>query len=183
MLLKELIRKKGVRIHMNENIVAKILFIIGIAQMSIGLIVGLILGNADYYGVMNWSIVFMWTIGGFISGMLFLGFSEIIKLLHTINEKTPSLQKEAFHNMKPLEKNSPVSWSLDESDKEKLNEKYIDEDISEIIPSPNKGYCLVKFKSSAGYYVKVVTVDGFGVEEVHDAEIKYAIIGWYNNLD
>ncbi|MFB4169477.1 hypothetical protein ACE1TG_16030 [Virgibacillus sp. JSM 102003] len=169
---------------MNENIVAKILFIIGIAQMLIGLIVGLILGNADYYGVMNWSVVFMWTIGGFISGMLFLGFSEIIKLLHTINEKTPSLQKEAFHNIKTLEeKTAPVSWSLKESDKEKINEKYSDEAISEIVPSPKEGYCLVKFKSSAGYYVKVVNVDGFGVEEVHDAEIKYTIIEWYNNLN
>ncbi|MGP4108597.1 hypothetical protein [Virgibacillus sp. L01] len=168
---------------MNENIVAKILFIIGIAQMSIGLIVGLILGNADYHGVMNWSIVFMWTIGGFISGMLFLGFSEIIKLLHAINEKTPSLQKEAFQIINPLEEDSPVSRSLEESDKQKIEEKYRDEEISEIIQSPKEGYCLVKFKSSAGYYVKVVNVARFGVEEVHDTEIKYTIIEWYNNLD
>ncbi len=168
---------------MSENIIAKILFIIGIAQMSIGLIVGLILGNADYYGVMNWSVVFMWTIGGFISGMLFLGFSEIIKLLHTINEKTPSLQNESFHKMKPIEEDSPVPWSLEESDKQKVEEKYSDKEITEIVPSPKEGYCLVKFKSSAGYYVKVVNVDGFGVEEVHDAEIKYTIIEWYNNFN
>ncbi|MBP1949743.1 hypothetical protein [Virgibacillus litoralis] len=168
---------------MNENVVAKILFIIGIAQMSIGIIVGLILGNADYYGVMNWSIFFTWAIGGFVSGMLFLGFSEIIKLLHMINEKTPSLTKEAFHNMKPLEGDSSVSWTLEELDKEKIKEKYIDEDISEIVPSPKEGFCLVKFKGDSGYYVKVVDVDRFGIEEVHDSEIKYAIIAWYNKLN
>lgn len=180
---KRINRKKGVRIHMNENIVAKILFIIGIAQMSIGLIVGLILGNADYYGVMNWSIFFTWAVGGFVSGMLFLGFSEIIKLLHMINEKTPSLKNEVFHSMKTLEGGSSVSWTIEELDKERIKEKYIDEAISEIVPSPKEGFCLVKFKGGSGYYVKVVNVDGFSIEEVHDSETKYAIIAWYNKLD
>lgn len=160
---------------MRENIVAKILFIIGIAQMAIGIIVGLILGNQDYYiSVMNWSIFFTWTIGGFISGMLFIGFAENIRLIHAINEKTPPLNKRRIQTSKVL-------WDLEDNTKEKIKGVYTDKEIIEIIPAPKEGFCLVKFKNAHGYYVKVLDVSGDSAEsaeEVQDAEIKHTIIKW-----
>ncbi len=51
---------------MNENRIAKILFMIGAAQIGAGVIIGLLL-------IMDWSElddVFSFTLGGFVCGML-----------------------------------------------------------------------------------------------------------------
>lgn len=61
----------------NENTISKILKIIGIATIVIGIIASLILGNsADEISITIGGIV-----GSIISGMLFVGFSEVINLL------------------------------------------------------------------------------------------------------
>ena len=73
-----------------ENPISKALKVIGVLEIAAGLIIGLILGYEDSaYGSseMNFGVVFYWTIIGFVSGMLFIGFSEVIQLLHNINEK------------------------------------------------------------------------------------------------
>lgn len=166
---------------MNENVVGKILFYIGIVQIAAGVITGLIIGSLDPYSIMNWSLFFAWTIGGFISGMLFIGFSEIIWLLHAMNLKlSPMKSNEMFSNADDFGDRS-VTWLLDETDKEKISGAYQNETIIEMIPSPMKGYCLVKLKGSQGCFVKVVDIEGFGVKEVQNAEIKHKIIKWYND--
>ncbi|MFB5281912.1 hypothetical protein [Peribacillus sp. Hz7] len=75
-----------------ENSVAKILRIIGIVEIILGVILGFILGRVDVGSfteryVQVWSTTFMWWIVGFISGMLIIGLSEVIELLHKINKK------------------------------------------------------------------------------------------------
>ncbi|MEW9675731.1 hypothetical protein ABRT01_06025 [Lentibacillus sp. L22] len=78
---------------MRENIVAKILLIIGVAIMVIGLITGIGMGYGHYHSYFGfesgivWSIFFSYLFAGFMIGMLFIGLSEIIKLLHSINER------------------------------------------------------------------------------------------------
>lgn len=37
--------------------------------------------------VFQWSIAFTWWVIGIVGGLLFIGFSEVIRLLHEINEK------------------------------------------------------------------------------------------------
>ncbi|MGG0716999.1 hypothetical protein ABE096_05270 [Robertmurraya massiliosenegalensis] len=76
-----------------DNPIAKALFIVGIFIIAASAITGLIYGTSlDYYflgelqSTLGWSVF----ISGIISGLFFLGFSEIIKLLQGIynqNEK------------------------------------------------------------------------------------------------
>jgi ABC-type sulfate transport system permease component len=71
------------------NSVAKALTTIGIIIILGGLILGVILGNNnDLYGYdTNYTVVVTWSAVGIISGMLIIGLSEVIKILHEINLK------------------------------------------------------------------------------------------------
>ena len=65
-----------------ENKIAKLLKIIANIVYVAAFFVGLIrLFSGDGFVIPIW-------LGGFISGTVFLGFSEIIRLLHEINQKT-----------------------------------------------------------------------------------------------
>ncbi|SFE04730.1 hypothetical protein SAMN05216238_107192 [Lentibacillus persicus] len=164
---------------MNENIVAKVLFIIGVAQMAAGLIIGLVTANTIPYG-MSWMLFFAWMLGGFVSGMLFIGFAENIRLLHNIHEKMQPSNKIADTRQSLPSIGSKPEWHLEEADKAKIYEHFPNETIVEIVPAPQENYCLVRFKNGHEYYVKVVYTGGFGAEETNDPEIKQSIIQWYN---
>jgi hypothetical protein len=73
-----------------NNLVGKIILVIGFVEIFAGLLVGLVFGSAtDAYGTstFNIKIALIWWISGFVTGMLFIGFSEVIKLLDNINNK------------------------------------------------------------------------------------------------
>lgn len=73
-----------------ENSIAKVLKIIGIVEIIAGFIMGMILMNSTSevdHQTVNISVFFTWTIGGVISGMIFLGLAEIINKLHSIDVK------------------------------------------------------------------------------------------------
>jgi len=57
---------------------------IGVIEIVAGIILGGFLGY-DYE--MNWAVFFLWSGAGFVSGIMFIGFAEIIELLHSINSK------------------------------------------------------------------------------------------------
>ncbi len=64
----------------NENIILKILNVIGIATIAVGIICSLILGiSADEITITIGGII-----GSSISGMFFIGFSEVINLLQQV---------------------------------------------------------------------------------------------------
>ncbi|WP_010529720.1 hypothetical protein [Lentibacillus jeotgali] len=167
---------------MNENIIAKILFIIGIAQMAAGLIIGIIAVSANYYMV-SWSVFFAWTGGGFVIGMLFIGFAENIRLLNSINEKNALLKaspKQVQHNAESNVRDPQPEWTLEEDEKAKIRETYQDETIVEIVPAPRENYCLVRLQRGDEFYVRVVYVGEFGAQETEDAGIRQSVIQWYN---
>lgn len=73
----------------NKNIIGSILFILGITIMVIGTIGLIIVSNDDskiyhQFSFISFCIYEFITI---ISGFFFIGFSEIIRLLHKINTK------------------------------------------------------------------------------------------------
>ncbi|SES65063.1 hypothetical protein SAMN05216389_101252 [Oceanobacillus limi] len=182
---------------MKENQVAKILYIIGIAQIGIGFVLGLIVGATEtvIYGPngfgqvqsgFNFSIFITWTLGGFVSGMLFIGFSEVIKLLHEINwkMKVPESGKAEGLMLDTNQKqvNVTVNWELEEAELEKIKDFYQEEEIIEIIPANIEGYCVVKLQQETGRMIRIVEVSGFGVEEINEGKTKKKIIRWYNEL-
>lgn len=71
--------------YMVRNSVAKILLVIGIIEIILSFIVGVI--AAQDYVDFNIVVALMWWIGGFVSGMLIIGFSEVINLLQSISSK------------------------------------------------------------------------------------------------
>lgn len=75
-----------------ENKISSVLTWIGILNIGAGLILGFVIGreNVGIYAARYeqvWSLTFIYWIAGFVSGMFFIGLSEIIELLHKINSK------------------------------------------------------------------------------------------------
>ncbi|WP_078553849.1 hypothetical protein [Bacillus alkalicellulosilyticus] len=64
---------------MVRNNISKILFGLGILSLIIGFFTG---GISADYGLLY---VFTWWLGSFIFGMMLIGFSEIIDVLHKLN--------------------------------------------------------------------------------------------------
>ncbi|WNF38794.1 hypothetical protein RJD24_10380 [Bacillaceae bacterium IKA-2] len=69
-----------------ENTISMVLFVIGIIYIFLGFILGLALGVEGTFGQRFWSVTFTWWTIGFVSGMTFIGFSDIIELLHQSND-------------------------------------------------------------------------------------------------
>lgn len=69
-----------------NNAVGKILRKIGFFNMVAGVFVGFILGDVHSLSDSgaNWGVVLLWGAVGFVSGMTFIGFSEVIYLLQGI---------------------------------------------------------------------------------------------------
>lgn len=73
-----------------NNVIANFLFIIGIIEIVAGIVLGIIFGTIEVEGYyssytsFSWSIFLLWSVGGIISGIIFIGFSEIINLLNRI---------------------------------------------------------------------------------------------------
>lgn len=172
---------------MRENLVAKILYVIGIVLMVSGLLFGFIFASFDFhYGGFISPIFIPWALGGFIFGMLFIGFSEVIKLLHEINGKL-QMSKEANTKEKSDDQKKTVgkqvSWLLTETDKEKINALYPEAKIVAIIPAFRNGYCLVKMRNETSLFVRVVKVNDVDAVEVEDQQMRREIISWYNSLE
>ncbi|MFD2042993.1 hypothetical protein ACFSTA_01580 [Ornithinibacillus salinisoli] len=183
---------------MKENKIANILFIIGIVQIVLGLILGLVVSAEEYTGYdangveqmqtgFDFATFLTWTVTGFVTGMLFIGFSEVIKLLHAINWKTPAPEptsNEFAINTNPVssDKVKQTFRKLDGVDEEKIMEYYTDEKVVEIIPSEMNGYCIVILEKGSEQFIRVVDIAGFGVKEVNDGEAKKRVMDWYNML-
>lgn len=167
---------------MRDNFVAKLLFIIGVAQITIGIFVGILFAveGTGYGNQFRWALFFAWSIGGFMVGMLFIGFAENIQLLQRIYLK---MNGNEMVEPEPVDDkpSDPNEWYLPSEDRERIEHYYKNETILEIVPSEVEGYCIVKLEYGTNEYVRVVDIHGFGVQEIHDEETKSAIIGWYNN--
>ncbi|CAH1200608.1 hypothetical protein PAECIP111893_01496 [Paenibacillus plantiphilus] len=75
-----------------KNKIAIALIWIGVLNIVVGFILGIMLGRenvgtyTDRYEQI-WPLTFIYWISGFVSGMFFVGLSEIIEQLHKINLK------------------------------------------------------------------------------------------------
>jgi hypothetical protein len=69
----------------SPNEIARWIGIVAYVQMGVGLLLGFILGNqgSDF----SWVSALPWVVVGLVSGLMLLILSEIIRLLHEINER------------------------------------------------------------------------------------------------
>lgn len=75
-----------------KNLIASVLLWIGVAIIVTGIILGLVLGRVDTGNYREnyervWLLTIIYWATGLISGMGFIGFSEVIEQLHRINSK------------------------------------------------------------------------------------------------
>lgn len=112
---------------MYENTVAKILFIIGVAEITIGVFVGVLFGFEDtgFGSQFGWTLFFIWSMGGFILGMLFIGFAENIQLLQRIYLKMGREEpQQSQQNHVGVEEIEREEWYLSFGDREKVEDYY-----------------------------------------------------------
>ncbi|WP_102349133.1 hypothetical protein [Bacillus sp. Marseille-P3661] len=152
-----------------RNIVSNILFYIGVAEMIVGIILGFLFARpeSDYPGTFIPSIFFSWALVGFLIGMLFIGFSEVIKLLDNINNKlNGGINFE--HNHKKVGQNGSMlkdeqtttQWTLSDADMEKIIKEYKGKKvIKDIIQTPYEDYSIVTFEGIDE--VDIVNTSGF----------------------
>ena len=168
---------------MKQNKVSKILFYIGILIFVINTGLAIYTGNmmAEFVGF-NWAIFLDTALTGFISGMIFIGLAEIIKLLHSINLKMGS-DVEATESESNDDQNFyEGTWVLDDTDRELVSEMGLTQDVElhDIIPSPYIRYGVVILEKEGIALERIVDFGGFKAEEVKDKEIIGKILAWYD---
>ncbi len=185
-----LLKEKGVVME-KENQIAKVLFYIGIAEIVAGFIMGIVFANQDVPSYLfedqsdqtafAWSTAVAWWIGSFVTGMLFIGFSEVIEILDTKLSKTVTLLEQIKYNV-PKKESQPIAsakendiqnrksnisnseenkpWFVVEEDKEKIHKMFAKKGkkVEDIIKTPSKYHCLIKLDD--GSY-ELVAVGGF----------------------
>ena len=160
-----------------ENSIAQVISWVGIITWIISFILGLYLGNSFYYGY-DWSVTFSWWASGFVSGILIIGFSEVIELLHKIyhGQRNTSEDKVVVQNsfvrmekvglseenlLKFFQKNNP-SWPIDQNVIQKIVDLYDMQGkiIEEVTITPFEKHLIVKTKKKGdtiSYYEIVKT--------------------------
>ena len=88
-LLKKYSNSTAKELFNKENTISKILSAIAWITFIFGFIAGIVAGAStfEYSEIFSWSLAFTWWCSSFISGMIFLGFAEIINLLEDIKNK------------------------------------------------------------------------------------------------
>jgi len=73
----------------DKNHIASILFVIGIIVIVLSFVIGIVVGSTAnmFFPRFVMFAALPWWLGGFTTGMLLIGFAEVIKLLHQINNK------------------------------------------------------------------------------------------------
>lgn len=175
---------------MRENVVSKLLFMIGIALMVIGLLTGVIIAASGLrYGLnpnngMMWSVLFTYFFAGLVVGLLFVGLSEIVHLLYKLNGKMSLLIDERMEVAAVNDLQPNKELEMTQADKTRIIDYFAGQKILEIISSNQEGYCLVKIMGTDGVaFVQIVDIRGSSIVEVHDPELKQQIIAWYNQID
>ncbi|SHF86088.1 hypothetical protein [Ornithinibacillus halophilus] len=179
---------------MEENKIAKILYIIGISIMVLGVIVAFALSTTQlntyntFFGDVHVGFSFtsfLFTlISYFVIGMIFIGFSEVIKLLHSLNHKIPGEKKISINKNEgkvtpPVKRNMDVGWTVDEAEQNKITDYFENEVVEDIIPTYLEGHCIVKLSKEPD--LKIIDISGFGVKEVTDEQLKDQLIAWYQS--
>jgi hypothetical protein len=177
---------------MKVNIISIILFVTGIIVVIVGVYTAYQnanyhnpIGSDPYATTMDWPMFFMMLYSPVAFGMLLIGVSEVIRLLHK-QQFTLKNNNEFLEKSEPDEdaQNTSDVWAMSEADEEKIYELYSDKAILEIIPTQKEGYSIIKLQDKDGPlnpYIKVVDVSGFGAKEVHDETTRREIMNWYEN--
>ncbi|WP_096155626.1 hypothetical protein [Bacillus sp. FJAT-45066] len=153
-----------------ENKISKILFYLGCAELVIGFFVGLYFGSETSYSF-NWYVAFLFWGAAFISAIFIFGFSEIIELLHKINENTKRKNNTTNSSEREpvvtIEKSKVVQkrWELSKDEVDRISDYFSKKKlaIEKVIATPFQDVVYVKLSNNT---VKIMMVGNFIPEEI-----------------
>ncbi|NKE04094.1 hypothetical protein [Mesobacillus selenatarsenatis] len=137
-----------------QNSVAKVLRIIGFAVMIGGFLLASIEGPGESTGGMTLSALF----SSFVTGMLFIGFSEVIALLQKIYHQLSQSSSSDNDKVEVEQPLVPKEWQPSPLDLDTIQELYPGQKIK-ISASPFEDYCFVQIEGEN--HIEVVEVGGF----------------------
>lgn len=164
-----------------QNSVAKVLRVIGIIIMIGGFFIALTTGSSQNLG-MALPVLF----SSFVTGMIFIGFSEVIALLQKINfQLYQDGSKATATSSKEPEVDQPQEkeWQPSPQDLEDIQELYHDQKVTKVEASPYEDYCVVHIEGKD--HMEVVELGGFKPKKVSAAskpDLVNNIQKWFNNL-
>ena len=79
------LKEKAYEPATEENKVSVIFKVLAWCDFVVGFVVGIVSGQRGYSFL--WSVALIYWVSSFVCGMVFLGFAEIIQLLHDIKRK------------------------------------------------------------------------------------------------
>lgn len=198
--------KRGGKIINNykDNNVSQFLFITGIIFIVLGFIGGLVLGTYEestYFGAESqiiWSVVIVYWFSGFVSGLFFIGLSEIVKLLNKIHQESvwarsknkdnhsdepiQATSKNSNLTIKPEDVTNDINWDFTDRYKLGIINNYSTDGkrIDDIRPLPIENYSMVFMKDE----VHLVHMDKKRLPiRVEESQIKETpkLNDWYND--
>ncbi|ESU33487.1 hypothetical protein G3A_06095 [Bacillus sp. 17376] len=165
-----------------QNSVAKVLRVIGIIIMIGGFFLALTTGSSQNLG-MALPVLF----SSFVTGMLFIGFSEVIALLQKIHfQLYQDGSKATASSSNEPEVDQPQEqkeWQPSPQDLEDIQELYQDQKVTKIEASPYEDYCVVQIEGKD--HIEVVELGGFKPKKVTAAskpDLVNNIQKWFKNL-
>ncbi|MBT2641504.1 hypothetical protein J7I80_04650 [Bacillus sp. ISL-41] len=165
-----------------QNSVAKVLRIIGLAIMIGGFILATIEGPGESdNGGMTLTALF----SSFVTGMLFIGFSEVITLLQKIYlqlSQNSSGDHEKSNDKDDVEQTQvQKDWQLSQLDLDAIQELYPGQNVK-ILATPFEDYCVIQIEGEEN--IEVVELGGFKPMKITaDSEPKLfnKIQEWFSN--
>lgn len=170
-----------------QNSVAKVLRLVGIAIMIVGFFLAVSMGSRASEVGLNMGIALPALFSSFVTGMLFIGFSEVITLLQKIylqlyqdgTMATVSSDNEPDAEQ-PQEK---IEWNPSPQDLEEIQQLFHEQKVTKIEASPYEDYCVVQIDGED--HIQVVELGGFKPKKVSAAskpDLVNNIQKWFNNL-
>jgi hypothetical protein len=170
-----------------QNTVAKVLRVIGFVIMIGGFFLALSMGSRAPEVGQNLGLTLPALFSSFVTGMLFIGFSEVIALLQKIHlqlhqdgtRTTASSSKEPEVDQPQEHK----EWHPSPQDIKDIQELYQGQKVTKIEASPYEDYCVVQVEGRD--YIEVVELGGFKPKKVSAAskpDLVNNIQRWFNNL-
>lgn len=168
-----------------QNSVAKVLRIIGFAVMIGGFILAAIAGPGESEGGYNGGMTLTALFSSFVTGMLFIGFSEVISLLQSIHFQL-SQNSSSDHTMsndrdEVEQQQVQKDWQLSPLDLDAIQELYPGKNVK-ILATPFEDYCVVQIEGKS--HIEVIELGGFKpIKITADSEPKLfnQIQEWFSN--
>ncbi|AST90683.1 hypothetical protein BC6307_04985 [Sutcliffiella cohnii] len=148
-----------------ENRIAEIIVRIGVGIIAFGILFGIVIGASHYE--FDWLMALYWWVVSFVVGILFIGFAEVIELLHKIHEKVDlAIGNENDSNVPVFNDTNPkyrqTKWSLSMEEEDSIRNMFSGK-VKEITVTPFQDIVYVELENNA---YKILEVGYFTPKEV-----------------